>query len=126
MIPGSIRRPRLVRFSYPKPIRFRPKPQVSELQKALKNNKIRAAKRRPSLSASNCNDFKRIAVSGVLPISGTERTGTNPSGAVQMHAGCMQKTSEGIPNALFRAWPNVPEHIRLAILALIEPYCDHE
>ena len=76
----------------------------------------------PSLSASKVNDFKRIAASGAPSVSGTERTGTNPSGAVPMHAGCMQKTSEGIPNALFRAWPNVPEHIRLAILALIEPY----
>lgn len=41
-----------------------------------------------------------------------------------MHAGCMQTPTEGIPKALFLAWPNVPEHIRLAILALIEPYRD--
>ncbi len=43
-----------------------------------------------------------------------------------MHAGCMQDAHDGIPKALFRAWPNVPEHIRLAILALIEPYRDQE
>lgn len=32
----------------------------------------------------------------------------------------------GVPKLLLAAWPDVPEHIRLAILALIEPYCDAE
>ena len=43
-----------------------------------------------------------------------------------MQAGCKQDAStlnlNGIPKALFRAWPHVPEHIQLAIMALISPY----
>lgn len=43
-----------------------------------------------------------------------------------MQIGCKSDANpldlNGIPKALFRAWPNVPEHIRLAILAPIEPY----
>jgi|GEM_PF-5002699 len=45
-----------------------------------------------------------------------------------MQTGCKQKDGlqppNGVPNILLAAWPNVPEHIRLAIIALIQPYCD--
>ena len=43
-----------------------------------------------------------------------------------MQAGCKQDASNlndhGVPTALLRSWSKVPEHIRLAILALVEPY----
>ena len=46
-----------------------------------------------------------------------------------MQIGCKPDANaldlNGIPNALFRAWAHVPKHIRLAILALIEPYREH-
>jgi hypothetical protein len=61
---------------------------------------------------------------------GTDDTGKNPGGTVRMQAGCKQDAStsdpNGIPKALSLAWPNVPEHIRLAILALIEPYREQD
>ncbi len=28
----------------------------------------------------------------------------------------------GAPPALSRAWPHLPDHVKLAILALVEPY----
>ena len=60
------------------------------------------------------------------PARGTEDTGENPKGTAPMQIGCKPDANapalDGIPSALRRAWPNVPEHIQLAILALIEPY----
>jgi len=45
-----------------------------------------------------------------------------------MQTGCKQtdgvQPPPEVPNILLAAWPNGPEHIRLAIIALIEPYRD--
>ncbi len=39
-----------------------------------------------------------------------------------MHAGCMHDDTTSIPLTLSRAWPHLPDHVKLAILALAEPY----
>lgn len=60
---------------------------------------------------------------------GTEGNEKHLNGTAPMQIGCKQPTTpdpNGIPKVLFSAWPNVPKHIRLAILALIEPYRDDE
>jgi len=42
--------------------------------------------------------------------------------------GCKQDANtpalNGIPKALFSAWPNLPDHLKLAIMALIVPYVE--
>jgi hypothetical protein len=60
------------------------------------------------------------------PSGGTERTGENPKGTAPMQIGCKPDANrpalDGIPSDLLRAWPQVPEHIRLTILSLVVPY----
>ena len=56
---------------------------------------------------------------------GTERTGKNLKGTLRMQIGCKQEaTTEGgkFPESLARSWVHLPEHVKLAILALVEPY----
>ena len=84
---------------------------------------------RKALQGSNpCPSAENAANPGSSPHTskGTERTGKNPKGPIRMQAGCKQDAStpapDGIPLVLLCAWPNVPEHIRLAILSLVEPY----
>ena len=54
------------------------------------------------------------------------REQTTPERTQKERAGCKPDASNpalsGIPNALFLAWPNTPEHIRFAILSLVAPY----
>lgn len=82
----------------------------------------------PCPSAQNASKTLKIAGGGAAPQKGTERTETNPKGTVRMQAGCKQDAStpnlNGVPKAIFRAWPDVPDHIRLAIMALVSPYCE--
>ena len=53
------------------------------------------------------------------PVQGTERTGGDQNGRVPMHPGCIHiPRSRGPPHS----WPHLPEHVKLAILALVEPY----
>ena len=82
----------------------------------------------PSLSAGKSCHFKSSDRSGPHGSKGTARTQKHPKGTVRMQTGCKQNgvahPPNGVPKILLAAWPNVPEHIRLAILALIEPYRD--
>src|SRR5262249_37661763 len=50
------------------------------------------------------------------------REGNAPGRTRRERVGCMRTPPAGVPEALFRAWPNLPEHVRLAILALAAPY----
>jgi hypothetical protein len=80
----------------------------------------------PSLSARKCSESQGLESQDPAFVSGTERTETNPDGTTPMQAGCKQDASDallnGVPKALLLSWPNLPEHVRIAILALVGPY----
>jgi hypothetical protein len=82
----------------------------------------------PSPSAQIFSNFQADSPHNAVEGKGTERTQKHPEGTVRMQTGCKQNgvahPPNGVPKLLLAAWPNVPEHIRLAIIALIEPYRD--
>jgi hypothetical protein len=49
-------------------------------------------------------------------------TGGNGSDANRMQTFPAVGDSAGVPSALSRAWPHLPDHVKLAILSLAEPY----
>jgi hypothetical protein len=73
----------------------------------------------PSLSAESLTN----SGVGTSPRKGTEGNGEYLSGTVPMQIGCKPDPSRpSIPDTLSRSWPHLPEHVKLAILALVEPY----
>ena len=76
----------------------------------------------PSLSAEN----QANPGEDQYPQQVTDCTGINPEGSVPMQIGCKQDASTtdvgNLSEAIILSWPNLPEHIKLAVFTLVEPY----